>query len=239
MLKRLIPVFAALVTLGGVAAAQTKADPFDAHCADIALLQAKPVQTELKITAAQRSQMNQHATWHQSQLQAIDNDIKAKKIDPKKTDLRPRIAGLFEQLKGRVITVLTPTQLRRLREVTLQRVGDAALCDPVVAKRLGMSDAQLKKMQTTYTEGAKKFSTIEQEAAQKVLLPYKDKRVKDKAEADRLNKEVKAKLQVAAKQVQPKLNAIRADYAKRMKAILTSSQSKAFQALRGQPFRGV
>ncbi|MGV3616860.1 MAG: hypothetical protein ACO1SV_16155 [Fimbriimonas sp.] len=237
MLKRITLLFAA-VALSGAAAAQAKLDPFDAHCSDIVALQAKPVQKELGVTEAQRKQMNVHATWHQGQLKAVDAEIKAKKTDPNSPALQARLAKLFEGLKGRVLSALTATQVKRLREISIQRVGDAALCDPIVAKRVGMSADQLKKMQTTYAEGARKFAELEQSTAQKILLPYKDRKPKDEADAKRLNAEVQKKMATAAAQVRPKLNAIRADYGKRMKAILTSTQAKTFAALRGKPFSG-
>ncbi len=235
-MKRLLTLFVAAAATVMVQA-QAKLDSFDAHCADVVILQAKPVQTELKITEAQRAKMNQAAQWHSGELKKIDDQVKAKKIDPQKTNLQPRLAGLFGQLKQRVLVVLTPTQVKRLRELTLQRVGDSALCDPVVAKRIGMSDAQLKKMQATYSEGARKFAQTEQAAVQKVLLPYKDRKPKDQAEAQKLNQEVQAKMRTASQQIRPQLNRLRADYAKRIRAILTTPQFQAYSALRGKPFK--
>lgn len=237
MLKRLLPLFVTLA-VAGAALAQGKIDMFDAHCADITILQSKAVQKEVGISEAVRKKMNEQATWHQRQLQALDSEIRTNKKNPQSPEIQGKIANLFAALKARVLQNLTPTQVKRLGELSLQRVGDAALTDPMVAKKVGLSDAQLKKLQTTYTEGAQKFAQLEQETAQKVLLPYKDRKPKDEAEAKRLNQEIQAKLATAGKQVKPKMDALRADYKKRIRAILTSTQTAAYNKLRGKPFSG-
>jgi Skp family chaperone for outer membrane proteins len=217
--------------------AQTQHDPFDAHCADILILQSKPVQKELKVSEAQRAKLNTHASWHQAELAKMDKELKDKKANPNDPKVRERLEGLFSGLKSRVLSSLSKAQVKRLREVSLQNVGDVALCDPVVAKRIGMSQAQLKKMQSTYQEGASKFNSLEQEAAQKVLLPYKDKKPKDEAEAKKWNAEIQKKLASAAAAAKPKIAGIRAEYAKRMKAILSKTQWSKYLALKGKPFK--
>jgi len=229
MLKTIL----AAATLAVVAAAPAQArDSFDVHCADVVILQSKQVQSELKITEAQRGQMNQHAAWHRGQLEAYDKELGGKKAPD-----QARLLGLMNGLKTRVMTVLTPGQLKRLRELSLQRVGMTALCDPIVAKRVGMSDAQLKKMQGIFAANGRAYTKIEQEAAQAVLKPYANRQVKDKAEADKLNKEVQAKLKAAGQRVKPRLDAIQKGAEKQMRAVLTSSQYNTYQGLRGKPFR--
>jgi hypothetical protein len=237
MLKRLLPLLATLA-LAGAAFAQGKIDTFDAHCADITILQSKAVQKEVGISEAVRKKLNDQATWHQRQLQALDSEIRTTKKDPRSAEIQGKIANLFATLKSRVLSNLSPAQVKRLGELSLQRVGDAALTDPIVAKKVGLSDAQLKKMQTTYSEGAQKFVKLEQETAQKVLLPYKDRKPKDEAEAKRLDQEIQTKLAAAGKQIQPKMEALRATYRKRIRAILTSTQTATYNKLRGKPFRG-
>lgn len=237
MLKRLLPFLAAL-TFVGSAFAQGKIDIFDAHCADITILQNKAVQKEIGITEALRTKLNEQANWHQGQLKAIDAEIQSTKKNPNSPEIQGKVANLFAALKVRVLSNLTPAQVKRLGELSLQRVGDAALTDPMVAKKVGMSDAQLKKMQQTYSEGSQKFAQLEQDTARKVLLPYKDRKPKDQAEAKKLNAEIETKLAAAGKQVKPKMDALRDEYRKRIRAILTSTQSAAYNKLRGKPFRG-
>ena len=111
--------------------ASAAVDPFDAHCIDIVVLEDHGVQTDIGITQAQRDKLNGFAKIHQQKLMALDKDMKEKHIDP-----RPKLPALYAELKGKVLTILTPAQSRRLREITLQRLGLASLCDDEVAKRV-------------------------------------------------------------------------------------------------------
>jgi len=233
MVKRTLTL---LIAVAATAVAHAQVDPFDAHCANIGILQAKPIQKEIGLTEAQRTKLNVHADWLRQQVQSIEAEARVKKLTRNSPEVLQRQEQLSDELKSRCLRELQPAQVKRLREITLQQVGDAALCDPIVAKRVGLSDDQLKRMQATYREGAQKFSEIEQAAAQKVLLPYKDRHVNDKATAEKLQAEVRKKLDAAAAAVKPQLNAVRLDYAKRMKAILTSSQAKTYESLRGRRF---
>lgn len=231
--KAAIALFLVIAALCG---AQAKLDPFDAHCANILVLQSKPVQKELGITEGARAQLNVHAAWHQKELMTIDQEIKSGKVKSDDPALKSRVEAVYNLLKAKVLGVLTPKQVTRLREISLQNVGDAALCDPVVAKRIGMSNAQTKKMQNAYKEGARKFAELESSEANAILAPYKDRKPKDEAEAKRLNAEIAAKMKQAADKAKPKLDAIRATYSKKMKGILTSKQMAAYKALLGKPF---
>jgi hypothetical protein len=234
MLKTILAATALL--LSGIAAARP-VDTFDAHCADIVLLQAKPIQKELGLTEAQRNRMNKHAANHRSQLAALEKQIKAQKPPPPQRQTQLQLLKFYNELKVNVLGELSAAQVRRLREISLQRIGIAALCDPYVAKKIGMSEAQLKKMQDVYSEGVGKFSSLEQATMKKVLDPYKGRTAKTKEEAQKLDAEVRAKLEAAKKDVMPQMTQIRNKYNAQMKAILTSSQRATFAALQGKTFK--
>ena len=99
MLKRLLPLLAAL-PLAAAAFAQGKIDIFDAHCADITILQSKAVQKEVGISEAVRKKLNEQATWHQGQLQALDSEIRTQKKDPRSAEIQGKVANLFAALKA-------------------------------------------------------------------------------------------------------------------------------------------
>lgn len=220
-----------LLCVAAFAGAQAP-DPFDAHCADIVILQSKAVQKELGITKAQRDRMNLHAKEHQKTLDALQKKYQGSKADP-----QGDLFKAFGILKSGVLQELTPTQVVRLRELSLQKIGLIALCDPIVAKKIGLSDAQVTKLRTTYDEGFRKFNEIDQGAAQKVLQPYGNVKPKDKAEADRINEEVKRKLLAARNGVAPQLKTIRDTYDRRMRAVLSPAQLNLYNSLRGKPFK--
>jgi hypothetical protein len=145
--------------------------------------------------------------------------------------------GYFYELKLNVMRVLTPVQLKRLGEISLQRVGLAALTDEKVAKRIGMSNTQLSKMRLAFKDGGTKYAAAEKAAATPVLTKYKDKKVKDQKEAAALQKQFDADMAAAMQKAGPQLVAIKASAEKSMKAILTKDQLAKYQALMGKTFK--
>jgi len=199
-------------------------DMFDAHCADIMVLQTKKIQTELGVTKSQRQKMNVFAKKYDAKANALKKELKA---SGKRSD--PRLLEYYDDLKIGVLGELTADQVRRLREISLQKFGLIALCDPVVGKKLGLSDDQQKKLRSTYDEGKMKFDST----LARVYEPYQNRVPKDKAEAEAIRVELKGKLSIA----KFPLLSIRDDYDKRMRAILTSNQKAAYAALLGKPYK--
>jgi DNA polymerase III gamma/tau subunit len=212
-------------------------DPFDFHAADVVILQAKKVQQDIKLTEAQRAQMNKAADWHRGQLKAYEEELKAKKVDPRTLpNPNPRLLSMYTALKERVLTHLTPAQLRRLREISIQRAGIGALADEKVATRVGMSAAQLKQFRSIFTAAARQAAQVQQSALQAVAQKYKNVKPKDQADGQRLQKQAQAELRAAGQKVQPRLNAIETQTQAKLKAVLTAKQMAAYEALRGPRF---
>lgn len=214
------------------------ADAFDTHVADVSLLQAKPIQKELGITEAQRSAMNKHADAHRSKLSAYEAQLKAKAQKDKKP-VQPDnkvLAGYFASLKAGVLKEMKPPQIKRLRELTLQRAGLQGVLDSQVAKRIGVNDATLKKLRDLYVSGAQQTAKIEQASFTKVVGPYKDRKPKNEAEAKKLQDEVEKKLAAERKSIQPQLAKVQNDVRTKMMALLKDPQKKAYAALQGKPF---
>lgn len=224
--------FAALLTTAAIAGAQNP-DPFDAHCADILLLQSKPIQTEVGITKAQRDRMNVFADGHRAKMAELKTEYQQKH-----KDVTSEVADTYRKFKENILSLLTAAQIRRLREITLQGVGLAALRDQVVTDKIGMTKAQADRYNSIYKEGATKFAETEKAAIEPILKPYEGRTPKTKEEAEKLSKEVQAKLLVARKKVEPVLTKLRASYDAKLRAVLTPGQMKAYQALLGKPFRG-
>lgn|GEM_PF-1686092 len=197
---------------------------FDAHCADIMILQTKAVQSELAVTKDQRDKMNVFAQAYDAKAKKLKEELKA---SGKKSD--KRLLDYFDELKAGVLKQLSHQQVVRLREISLQKFGLIALCDEVVGQQIGLSPDQQKKMRTTYDEGKLKFDT----ALGKVYEPYRKKVPHTQAEAEAIRAELKGKLAIA----KYPLLAIRDDYDKRMRAIMTSTQKAAYAALLGKPYK--
>ncbi|MCH7945820.1 MAG: hypothetical protein IIC73_07385, partial [Armatimonadetes bacterium] len=113
---------ASFVALACVAAASAlAADEFDMYVADIGILQDKAVQAELKITAAIRQALNKHAVWLDSRGANIDRLVRAGTITVAEGNRRTKLH--LATLKSKVLGELSEAQVKRLREITLQRDG--------------------------------------------------------------------------------------------------------------------
>lgn len=230
-MKRLLPLLVSGIALVSSAYAQID---FDKRAADVGLLQAKQIQSEVGITAAQRTKMNAAADRHRKNLQDYEKTLKALGSS---TPDKQRLLGYFETLKNDVFAALTPAQIRRLRELTLQRLGLVALTDPQVAKKAGLSDAQVTKLKNAFQAGRTKFVTLQQSTAKPILAPYAGRKPKTQAEATALRTEIEGKLKVASNRVKPRLVAIGKETDAAMMAVLTPAQKSAWAALKGRPFK--
>jgi hypothetical protein len=104
----------------------------------ISLLRSQAVRTELEIDEDQAKQVEAVRREMDEELNKSRQEISAKYL-------------------AKVEKVLQPHQAQRLREINLQLRGLAALNDPEVAKKLGLSEAQLKEITTKREEGNTKI----------------------------------------------------------------------------------
>ena len=224
-----------LVLVAGVASAAP--DPFDFRVADVGLLQAKQVQTAVGITAAQRAKMNAAADAYKKRLETYQKQLKALgTVNPDKAKLR----SYFESLKKDVVAALTPAQLRRVRELTLQRLGLVSLTDATVAKKVGLSTAQVDKVKAAFGAGRTKFAALQRKAqgeAAPIAAQYKNRKPKSQAEAASLRKEVEGKLKPIQAKFVPQFQAVGKSTDAAMLAVLTPAQKQAWVALKGKPFK--
>jgi hypothetical protein len=210
-------------------------DQFDFHVANVAILQSRSIQNELKITEAQRKKMNVFADRHRARLKAYEQELKA----AKQTKADPnRLMSYLADLKKGVLGEMSAAQLKRLREITLQMIGLTAIVDPVIGKQIGLSSAQQKKVTDAFADGTKRLAQAEQAVATGALAKYKDMKAKDKKEAQQLAQQAKGELQAAAMRASPRLKQIVMDRDSKISAALTPQQRAAFIALQGKKYTG-
>jgi len=226
---RLLPILAALSVTAG--ALGQGADPFDVHVSDMKILTLKMIQKEIGLTEAQRSKMNAASTAEQGLASA---ELKRSKGKPD----QKKMLGYYTDLRQKVFAVLTPPQVKRLRELTLQETGLVALANQEVATRVGLSAAGLKKIRDIIVSHQKQFETLESNAKKPIYLQYKDKNPKNEAEATALKKEFAAKMQAVDQQLRPQVKSILDSGTNDVLHSLTPAQKAAWTALMGKPFNG-
>lgn len=213
-------------------------DPFDYHCADVILLQAKQVQTELKVTEAQRGKMNDAAATHKTRLTTYQAQQQAAKTKDTQQQTATKLKGYFDELKKGVFTSLSAVQLKRLREITLQRAGLLALLDDVVAKKIGFTGANYTSFRTTFTNGAKEAGNIERASLKPIFDKYEPrmKAAKTADEKKQIEAQMRPELEAAGKKIGPQIQTLQNETQKKLVSYLTPAQKTAWQALLGKPF---
>lgn len=220
-----------------IASVSSAFDDFDVHCANIAILQDKRVQSEIKITPVQHDRLTKLAAEHTARLQAYQKQLNGAQPNPS------TLGQYILDLKGKVVTVLTPAQLKRLRELNLQAAGLRGLLDSVVAKRVGIPDAQLKNMQQIYQSGSSSATDLLRTAMQpidqkykKLAQPYNADPKGHQAELQKLSKDYAAEAAAAQKKITPRLESITNSTEKKLLATLTAQQKATWTALQGTKF---
>ncbi len=228
--KRLIFLAALLAAAPAVLAA----DEFDAFFADITILQLKPIQTELKVTETQRANMNKHATWLASQGKSIDAQVKSNKLTAEQANKQMEVH--LGALKMKVIGELSAVQLKRLRELTLQRDGLLPLMVPKMAERIGMTKAQLTKLLDAYFANDKKAKDLQTVTYKPILDKYAAMKPKSADEEKMLVEQRRKELEAARIKIQPQLEAFGKSFASLVDTTLTKGQKDEFNSLKGKPF---
>lgn len=234
-MKLQLPIFA-LFAMATCVQAQAQ-DPFDYHCADIGILQVKQIQTEVGITEAQRKAMNDAAATHKTRLTTYDAQQKAAKTKDTQPQTQAKLRGYFDELKKGVLTALSPVQLKRLRELTLQRAGLLALLDDLVAKKIGLTGAPYENFRKTFSDGAKQAGDIERTNLKPIFDKYSAKRPKDDAERKQLESQMRGELDAASKRIAPQIQQLQSATQQKLIGILTAPQKTAWQALLGKPLK--
>lgn len=223
-----------LTALALSAMSQAVVDEFDAYIADISILQLKPIQTELVVTEAQRNAMNKHADWFNAQSQAVNNQVKAKKMTAEEAN--KLMANHLVSMKQKIVGELTATQLKRLREITLQRDGLLPLLDKKVADKIGMTEAQRKKLFDTYAANDKKAKEIQTTALKPIFDKYAKLTPRDDAEKKKLSDQMNKELAAANEKIKPQLEKLGKEFSDLVDTTMTAGQKTAFTNLKGKPF---
>lgn len=228
----------AALTIGLIVAAiAARADTFDRQVASIVLLQNQQVQKELKITETQRTKMNTFAeAFNKEQKAYIEKLEKASnggKTQPKRDTAKEM--AMVNSLKTKVLSLLTEKQVVRLRQISLQAIGVAALADDTVAKRIGLNKTQIDKIRSIVQKGldeGQKISDGAMAEAQKGI-----KKPTNEAEQKKASAEFDKKWKVYGPPAQKKLNAVRTRTISDVMTVLTSGQKATWTSLTGPIFK--
>lgn len=237
-MKRLLTLLVVFATLAGGAVAQGKMDSFDVHVASLRVLEGRDVQKEIGISALQRDKMDKFAEGYNNDLKAYVAQLRKSGKDPS-TLHGPdsKMLELLANLKRNVLGLLTSEQLKRLREISLQAFGLNGLLDDTVAKKVGLSDDQLKKLRAEYDAGSKKANDLIEQAVLPVNNQFKNAKPKTDADKRATLTSYETKRKAALDKVMPTVQKVRKETRDKILGMITKEQKNTFLALQGKPFK--
>jgi len=127
-------------------------------------------------------------------------------------EMRERREKETATANAKLAEILLPHQLKRLKEISLQLRGTAALADPKVAAELKITDEQKKKLEEVATANMESFRTLFQGG--------------NRNQSDQDREAMRAKVQEMRKQGEAKAL-----------AVLTAGQKTQFEKMKGEAFQ--
>lgn len=233
-----LPLAVALLAGSCICFGAVSQDAFDLHASNVSLLQMKPIQKELGVTEAQRAKMNVAAGIYTKEMQTLNADMQkaAAKTGKPPANAKSRADASLEKLNKSVLAQLSATQLKRLREISLQAGGGAALGDDAVAKRVGLSADQVKKIRSIYQSALKAAADLQEREMDAALKDIKNKKPKDDAEAKKLIQEAQRRADAVRQKLVEPTNRIRLQAETKCNALLTAAQKSTWSALMGKRY---
>lgn len=159
----------------------------------LALIRRPEVQKELALTTAQ--------------LNTLQERLRALRPDPNQKTRTRNPGETLEKAEGIIKEVLTPQQLKRLEEISLQLEGPRALLRPEIADKVGLSPQQREKIREIY---------------QSVGRPITPRDIPQGPEG--------------REQLRERMKAQRKELEEKVLSVLTPEQKTRWQTLLGKPF---
>lgn len=124
------------------------------------------VQTELKLTAAQKSLVKSQFEAYLTKAKTIFTGVTKENQNQRKQQLKQ----VQDSISAVILGKLTPAQKLRLRQLVLQIKGSWALTVPEVKSSLKITDAQVAKIRACQKEVMDKVSALEAQRRQQLEL---------------------------------------------------------------------
>ncbi len=234
MIKRTLLIGLALIG-PAIGTSQT----FEEQVSEFTLLQSKEVQTELGIDETLRGKMNKFANDFNSKANALQAEYQ-KSAEGKNPPPQPPVAKLQQlelNLRKNVYGLLSKGQLKRLSELTLQTAGYPAMMNPLVAKKIGLTEPQLKKLRDAFKTTGEKVTKLQQDAVKPIYDKYGKVQPKDEAEKNATQEKINAETKAAMDKITPMIQELRDEWLLVMKKTVKAIQLNRFEVLQGKPFK--
>lgn len=211
-------------------------DAFDQKVADLTILQAREIQNEVGINASMRDRLNGIVKRNNDALQAYIAEEQKKGVDPRKdTTVQRRINSFGENMKTEVLGALTASQIKRLREITLQVTGLRALTDDTVATRCGLSSKELTSARNIFNAARSRVKSLVDAKLAPIQKKYQSKKPTSQEELDVFQANYNLEAKKATQSLTPKVKQIQNETEAKIKAAVSAKALATFRSLQGAP----
>jgi len=179
---------------------------------DAMLLSNPQVQKELELLPEQTADLAKLRETQQSSMRESFGSLRELPEEERRQkfeELRPKMEAAQKEAREKMNEILLPHQQDRLKEITLQVRGVAAIEDPAVATELGISDEQRAEIRT-----------IREGQREKVMAMFRE------GQGGEGNREA----------MREKFQTLRTENDKQLLAVLTTKQSEQFEKMKGEKF---
>jgi len=123
------------------------------------LLNNPQVQQELKLTEEQRDKVSALSEQLREKFRGLGQELRG--LSPEERE--KRVQAVNEEVEKELAKVLKKEQLQRLRQIALQVEGLAALARPEIAKQVGLTEEQQRKIEEILREANEKRRALFQQ----------------------------------------------------------------------------
>ena len=167
------------------------------------------VQKELKIDDAQKEKVTALVTETREKMTDLRDKLTDLQGQERFTKQQELSKPINEAALKSAASFLKPEQIKRLHEIEIQQRGATALSDPVIAKKLGVTDEQTTKVKSILADQQSEMQEIRQSAGQDFQAAM------------------------------PKIQALRKETNTKVMALMTEDQKKTWKEMTGEPFEVV
>lgn len=125
----------------------------------LGLLRNPQVQQELKLTEEQIQKVEQLGEQMREKFRGLGQELRG--LSPEERE--KRLQAVNEEVEKELAKILKEQQLKRLKQISLQVEGLAALARPEIAKQVGLTEGQLKQINEILREANEKRRAIFQQ----------------------------------------------------------------------------
>jgi hypothetical protein len=136
------------------------------------------VQREILLTPEQKQKLKAVADGYATQVQQLDKWIRG--FSPEEQKLRAKdfaeeVAVFAHNAQHKAELILTPRQLQIVEKIAFQLSAGAALTDPALQDKVGLSPEQRRRLNALYEQAGEKMQQLQREtAAQAVQMLDED-----------------------------------------------------------------